>query len=115
MFTPEAVVLALCLALAVIWWRSSTIAREQVLAAVRRILSEQHVQLLDQTVTLQRIRPRRRSDGRMGLRWTYRFDFSTEGYDRHSGWAVWEDRRITYVELTLPGGVRVIEGGRALH
>ncbi|MGB0722933.1 MAG: DUF3301 domain-containing protein [Gammaproteobacteria bacterium] len=112
MFTPGALILALMLALAVAWWRSSTIARERVLAAVGRIVREQNVQLLDQTVTLQRIRPLRRSDGRLGLRWTYRFDFSAEGYDRHSGWAVFQEGRIVHVELNLPGGVRVIEGGR---
>lgn len=66
-------------------WHAALKAREQARALSHALCARAHVQLLDQTVALQRIGIARGSDGRLHLRRRYRFELSTDGVDRHSG------------------------------
>jgi len=66
-------------------WHGALKAREQARALSHALCAQAHVQLLDQTVALQRLSFARGSDGRLHLRRRYRFDISTDGVDRHAG------------------------------
>ena len=55
------------------------------------------MQLLDQTVALQRLRIRRGDDGRLHWLRRYRFELSTNGSDRHTDrWIVMQDRLVAH-------------------
>jgi hypothetical protein len=65
-------------------WQNALRARERARALGFDLCTQANVQLLDQTVALQRMRLVRGSHG-LRLRRDYRFDFSVDGRDRHRG------------------------------
>jgi len=66
-------------------WHAALKARELARALSQQLCARAGVQLLDQTVALQRLGIARGDDGRLHLRRRYRFDISTDGVDRHQG------------------------------
>jgi hypothetical protein len=77
--------LVFAIALGVIWWMLAREAAERARAIARGICRQAGVQLLDQTVTLRRVRLARASDGWLKLRRRYAFDFSRDGATRETG------------------------------
>jgi hypothetical protein len=69
---------------AVALWMNALAARELASNYSRRLCQEAGLQLLDQTVTLQRI-GFTRIDGRLAFRRQYGFEVSFDGTDRHRG------------------------------
>lgn len=67
------------------FWQSALKAREQAHAISRALCAQARVQLLDQTVALQRLGIARGADGWLHLRRRYRFELSIDGIDRHQG------------------------------
>jgi hypothetical protein len=65
-------------------WQSALRERERARAMCFDLCMQANVQLLDQTVALQRMRLIRVPQG-LRLRRDYRFDFSVDGRDRHRG------------------------------
>jgi hypothetical protein len=65
-------------------WQNALRARERARALCSDLCMQANVQLLDQTVALQRMRLIRAPHG-LRLRRDYRFDFSIDGRDRHRG------------------------------
>lgn len=76
-FLPSMVLLALGFA-----WHSALGARERARAHARRLCRAAHLQLLDETVALRRLRLGRRGDGRLQIEREYRFEVSRNGRDR---------------------------------
>ena len=66
-------------------WQSALKAREQARAISHALCAQARVQLLDQTVALQRFGIARGADGWLHLRRRYRFELSTDGVNRHEG------------------------------
>jgi hypothetical protein len=66
-------------------WQSALKAREQARAISHGLCVRAGVQLLDQTVALQRLGIARGADGWLHLRRRYRFELSIDGRDRHQG------------------------------
>ena len=66
-------------------WQAALKAREQARELGRALCAQAQVQLLDQTVALQRVRFARGDDGWLHLRRRYRFELSMDGADRHQG------------------------------
>lgn len=66
-------------------WQSALKAREQARAISHALCARAGVQLLDQTVALQRLGIARGTDGWLHLRRRYRFELSLDGQDRHQG------------------------------
>lgn len=66
------------------WWYGMR-AREVATAVVRRACRRDGLQLLDETVALQRLRPARDPNGRFCWRRTYRFEFLAASERRHEG------------------------------
>jgi len=67
------------------FWQSALKAREQARAISHALCAQARVQLLDQTVALQRLGITRGADGWLHLRRRYRFELSINGVDRHQG------------------------------
>ena len=60
-------------------------AREAAVAASRDLCKAEGLQLLDDTVVMQSLRPVRGSGGRLRLKRIYVFEYSDTGNDRHKG------------------------------
>jgi Protein of unknown function (DUF3301) len=71
--------------LAIYLWQASLRAKERARHFAVGLCADAGVQLLDQTVSLQRLRIRRGDDGRLHWLRRYRFELSTNGSDRHQG------------------------------
>jgi hypothetical protein len=67
------------------FWRDSLGAREQARAASSRACRQSDVQLLDDTVALERLWWRRDRDGRLRLERLYLFEFTDTGLIRRTG------------------------------
>lgn len=67
------------------FWRDSLGAREQARAASTRACQQSHVQLLDDTVALERLWWRRDRDGRLKWERWYVFEFTDTGHRRQTG------------------------------
>jgi hypothetical protein len=67
------------------FWRDSLGAREQARAASSRACRQIGVQLLDDTVALERLWWRRDRDGRLRLERLYLFEFTDTGLARRTG------------------------------
>lgn len=81
------------------WWWSSMQAREVAARAARRACYTFEAQLLDDTVALRSVRPRRNEAGRLTLRRVYRFEFARSGSERFAGHATLLGRRVLDVHL----------------
>jgi len=77
--------LLVALALGAWGWYSGTLAKEAAVQAARRLCAEHDQQLLDETVALKGMKPKRDGSGRMRLWRLYGFDFSGDGEGRHRG------------------------------
>lgn len=99
----------LLLAAAVLFWISAVNARDRARTLARSFCERQGWQLLDQTVALKSLRPRRQTNG-LALERRYRFDFSPEGTGRRAGELTLEGGRLTRIWGELDDGRRLIEG-----
>lgn len=93
----DAFVPFLLVLLAIYLWQASLRAKERARAFATTLCANAGVQLLDQTVALQRLRLRRGDDGRLHWLRRYRFELSTNGSDRHNGSLdVMQDRLVAH-------------------
>jgi hypothetical protein len=91
---------ALILLALLVWlWQDTQQARERAILTARRTCDAQHLQLLDGTVSLQRLRPSRCNGGRFCLRRTFVFEYSTSGNDRQQGFVLMNGPAVTMVGL----------------
>jgi hypothetical protein len=83
------------------FWRDSLRVRETAIKISRQVCQSHDIQLLDQTVALQRL----------GIRWTrsgpkirrvYAFDFSKEGSERQTAYLVMLGAQNVSVHINLP-------------
>jgi len=80
----ELVIIGGLLAFLYFWWANSQ-SRETAIKLARTACTRCGVQLLDETVTLQKLRPSRSPKGHMSIARWYTFEFSTSGNDRKRG------------------------------
>jgi len=66
------------------WWYSAQ-SRETAVKFSREACKRCGVQLLDETVSLSKLRLKRSDKGHMGIARWYTFEFSTSGQNRRSG------------------------------
>ncbi len=91
--------LLVLLGLVVWFWQNTLRDRELALHAAREICQLQQLQLLDATVTLQRVALRRTAPGSMGIQRTFQFAYSSEGHDRQSGFVITLGNHVEQVGL----------------
>lgn len=82
------------------WW-SAARGRETAVAFARSACRRCQVQLLDETVSLCKIRLQRNTRGHMGLARWYSFEFSTNGHDRRAGVVGVLGAKLTDMHLDL--------------
>jgi len=87
------------------FWRDSLGAREQACTASARACQQSNVQLLDDTVALERLWWRRDHDGRLQLERLYVFEFTDTGMRRQVGSVLLVGWRVELLHM---------EGGRLL-
>ena len=90
--------LILVAAVLLYWWTSGTYKGRA------RQLAESHcrqndLQLLDQSMVIRGIWPQRGADGRLGLRRTYHFEFTSTGAQRYQGVLVLRGMQLQSIEL----------------
>ncbi|MBU6469149.1 MAG: DUF3301 domain-containing protein [Gammaproteobacteria bacterium] len=94
------------------FWSDSLRARESMTAACTRICQDMHLQFLDETVALARLRLARAPGGNLTWRRLYVFEFSESGADRWKGRAQLIGRRVESVQLDNPQGITILGGVR---
>lgn len=88
------VILMILAATGFAFWSASRAAAERAETLGRNACRAAGVQWLDQSVHETRIRLCRHENGRLGLERTFRFDYSLNGDDRHSGRLVLRGERL---------------------
>ena len=82
---PSLILLMIAAAAVAAWWNASRAAAERAEALGRDACTAADVQWLDQSVHANGLRLYRREDGWLGLERVFRFDYSYDGVERHSG------------------------------
>ncbi|HET6397309.1 MAG TPA: DUF3301 domain-containing protein [Pseudoxanthomonas sp.] len=107
---PSLILLMIAGAAAFAFWNAARAAAERAEALGRDACAAANVQWLDQSVHATGIRLYRREDGWLGLERSFRFDYSHDGVDRHSGRLVLRGGRL--VSFVGPSsGARILAFG----
>lgn len=81
------------------YWYAGMQAREQAVAVSRRACTDAAVQLLDDSVSLRRLRLARDGSGQLRFQRDYRFEFSDNGDNRRPGVVRMLGERAEWVSL----------------
>ncbi len=85
------------------YWNAARAAAERAGQLGRNACEAAQVIWLDQSVHATGIRLRRNEDGKLGFERTFRFDYSYDGVERHSGRLVLRgDRLVSFVGPVKP-------------
>ena len=98
---PEIAAIGLVALVAWLVW-TALAAREAANAAMRRACELRRLYFLDDTVSLASVRPVRDDEGRMRLRWAYRFQYSDTGHNRRDGSIALVGRRVVDLDVGEP-------------
>ena len=98
---PEIAAIGLVALVAWLVW-GTLAAREAANAAMRRACEVRRLYFLDDTVSLASVRPVRDDEGRMRLRWAYRFQYSDTGHNRRDGSIALVGRRVVDLDVGEP-------------
>ena len=91
---PTLIVVMIVVALAGAFWNSGRAAAERARTLGADACRAAGVQWLDDSVHGVGVRPCRLETGRLGWERTFRFDYSTDGADRHQGRIVLRGDRL---------------------
>ncbi|HEX6834378.1 MAG TPA: DUF3301 domain-containing protein [Rudaea sp.] len=94
-------------------WQNALRARELARALSHELCVRAGVQLLDQTVSLRRLRLQRIPGEGLRLRRCYVFEISTEGHDRRRGSLDLLDGEMVAYDLPVPTAVAAPGGNSA--
>lgn len=88
------------------YWNAARAAAERAVALGRNACEAAGVIWLDQSVHASGLRLRRNEDGRLGFERTFRFDYSYDGIERHSGRLVLRgDTLVSFIGPVRPSVV----------
>ncbi len=96
------VLLLLCLGGAATWFLSSLRVRELALQEARRACDREGAQLLDQTVSAQRLSLSRDSSGQWRIWRQYHFEYSYDGNQRQAGHVIMLGGRLQALVMVEP-------------
>jgi hypothetical protein len=94
----DLLVLAVLIGLASFWWQAHA-AKDLALEFTRRYCASVDVQLLDDALVLSGFWLKRDPAGKLCLRRSYSFEFTTTGEERYHGATVMLGRRLESVQL----------------
>ena len=80
------------------WWHSGTY-KGRALRLAESYCRQHELQLLDQSMVIRGLWPMRRDDGRLTLRRTYQFEFTSTGDQRYRGILVLVGLQLQSIEL----------------
>ena len=83
------------------YWIGSVQAKELAVTVARRVCEQHGVQLLDQTVVMEKMRLRRDSRGRLLPCRYYQFEISIDGEERRQGGVIIHAGRASQLYLDL--------------
>lgn len=89
---------ALAITLISFWWQGDKV-KSLALQYLYKYFQEQNLQLLDQTIVLKGVWPRRGETGSLQLRRRYAFEFTSTGEQRYQGLIELSGRRLQSIEL----------------
>jgi len=105
---PTFIVLMIITATAVSFWNAGRAAAERAESLGRDACAASGVQWLDQSVHAVGFRLYRQDNGWLGLERTFRFDYSSDGQDRHVGGLVLRgERLVAFSGPVTPAPVRM--------
>ncbi|QEP42515.1 DUF3301 domain-containing protein [Ectothiorhodospiraceae bacterium BW-2] len=89
-----------------IWfWLSQIRAKEQAIVAAKLHCDSRGLTILDQTVAMVTLRPRRNSHGRMAWWRKFAFEFTIDGEQRYAGSLVLHGDQLLELTTPLPEGL----------
>lgn len=91
--------LLLLILVIVLLWQAGLRSRDTAILTAQQTCQQQGVQFLDGTAALQGLRPYFTSDEGPGLQRTYTFDYSIDGFGRHTGCIILRNTRVSAVLL----------------
>ena len=91
---PSLILLMIAGAAVAAWWNAARAAAERAEILGRDACAAADVQWLDQSVHAIGLRPCRLPNGWLGFERTFRFDYSHDGIERHSGRMVLRGREL---------------------
>ncbi len=97
--------LIIVVALLAAYWYNAMRAHEQALRAARNGCERYALQLLDESIAMQRLRLKRGGDGRIRFHRLYRFEFLGADDGRSSGWVELLGLRVIAVRLQQAEGM----------
>ena len=84
---------------AYLYWFNGQQAKEIALKAVRAHCQNLEVQMLDEYVALSRIQIKRDQTGKIQLRRTFLFEFSSTGNERYNGVCMMLGKRVESIQM----------------
>lgn len=98
--------------LALAWlWLDGMKARDLAVLAARRACESEGLQFLDESMSIESLRPARNDADALALRRVYSFEYSDTGDNRRPGSVVMLGHRV----LMLNIGLRLVPSDRTLH
>ncbi len=94
----DLILIALLLS-AYLYWFNGQRVKEVALQTVRMNCSNLEVQMLDEYVALNSIRLKRDKTGKIRLRRTFLFEFSSTGNERYNGVCIMLGRRVESIQM----------------
>ncbi|WP_312320719.1 DUF3301 domain-containing protein [Stenotrophomonas sp.] len=104
---PSLILLMIAGAFTYAFWNSSRAAAERAIELGRNACRAADVQWLDQAVHASSLRVVRKESGWLGWERTYRFEYSHDGIDRHTGRMVLRGDQL--VAFVGPSAARISE------
>jgi len=108
---PSLILLMIAGAALFAYWNAARAAAERAEQLGRNACSAADVLWLDQTVHANGLRLRRGEDGRLGFERSFRFEYSYDGLDRHTGKLVLRGEKL----VSFVGPVRPSVAPFELH
>ncbi len=102
-------VVTVLIALVAWFWSNNLRARETALELSARACRSAGLQLLDQTVALNRIGIGRNPDGRLSLQRVYGFEFTVDGQHRRQGRVAMQGTTVKAIHLDHPDGPIIMQ------
>ncbi len=101
----NSIILLFILGIAAWFWFDTQRSQEMAINICKQVCGQLHLQLLDQTIALKRIRFKRNNRGILCVQRTYQFEFSDGGNNRQRGMVIMRGISMEMLEIH---GYRVI-------
>lgn len=99
----DALLLLILVGSALLLWSSARASAEQARAVAMQVCRQARVQLLDETVSLQRLALQRDAEGRLRILRQYRYEYSRDGLERQPAGLALLGPKLLWVQGPVAG------------